>query len=103
MSKPLTGPQARALVALRDLQDARQSTNPRSVARVLWPDSPGWDKVSRRGSTPAGGALGATMPMKAAQILWRLREHGMADLPYDSNRWSITEKGRAYLAGENTP
>lgn len=69
---------------------------PRAVALALWPDSIGWKKISRRGSTPAGGALGATMPMKAAQLLWRLRDHGFA-WQDENYRWSATGSGLRYL------
>jgi len=103
----LTPPQERALIALRDLCDAPHGTaqvpwgyaSPRDVAQVMWPDSEGWEHRSRRGATPAGGAMGATMPMKAATVLWRLHTARLAW--HDSLRsrpWSITPAGRAYLA-----
>lgn len=105
----LTAPQRRALETLRDLIDAKpefpgydRTVNPRAVAQALWPDSPGWDKRSSRRSTPAGGAMGATMPMKAATLLWRLWNYRLVQ--HDPNRtgsngWTITEKGREYLNG----
>jgi hypothetical protein len=70
------------------------------LAEALWPDSPGWDRRSRRMATPAGGALGATMPMKAASLLWRLHRKGYAALApagfwesHNTNRWEITASG----------
>lgn len=103
----LTPAQARALRALADLCDAPHGTDqvpwgyavPREVAYALWPNSEGWEKVSRRGSTPAGGARGATMPMKAATLLWRLHGLGLAQNEYRRSRpWTVTDKGRAWLS-----
>lgn len=109
MSEPalhLTEPQVLMLIALRDVCDtprhpgmpvwAREYATPRELAMIRWPDSPGWKKVSKRGSTPAGGALGATMPMKAATVLWRLAGHGLAQCDR-YNEWTITTKGRNHL------
>lgn len=92
-AKNLTMPQRRCLEILRDAGD--RPIAPRDVAMQMWPDSKGWNKVSRRGSTPAGGARGATMPMKAATLLWRLQGMGYAGL--DDYRWHITERGRRAL------
>lgn len=99
----LTKPQRLMLEALRDACDQKRPDGqpvgygtPRQLAYIRWPDSPGWRKRSNRGSTPAGGALGATMPMKAATVLWKLQRHGLAWTDYDS-RWEITSKGRNYL------
>lgn len=67
---PLTKPQARTLAFVKAAGD--KGVTPRELARLMWPDSVGWAKRSRRGSTHAGGALGATMPMKGAVLLHRL-------------------------------
>ncbi len=75
---------------------------PRQIARMLWPDSIGWRKVSNRGSTPAGGAMGATMPMKAATVLWRLHGYGLAWHDMTSYDWYVTDRGKRVLAGEET-
>jgi len=101
VSAGLTDAQMRALRALDDLERARALTHPRDVARALWPDSPGWEQRARRGSTAAGGALGATMPMKAATVLWRLHARGCAQ--ETSGRWRVTALGRAVLAGTGEP
>lgn len=95
----LTAPQRRALEALVAQTPDDRPTYPREVAMALWPDSPGWSKISRRGSTPAGGALGATMPMKAAALLWRLQRLGLATVEGD-NQWRPTRAGRREVAGE---
>lgn len=81
MSKPLTEPQQRVIDIMRS-QPRSYGWAPGVLARQLWPDSKGWQKRSRRGSTPAGGALGATMPMKAASMLWRMRGLGLV---YEEN------------------
>lgn len=70
---------------------------------VLWPDSEGWDKRSSRGSNRTKqGALGATMPMKAAQVLARLQARSCADCDLDGN-WEPTLRGKGVLAGTNQP
>ena len=102
----LTEPQRRTLAALIDLADEPQGTaripwgyaRPREIAKRLWPDSPGWTRRSDRGATDAGGALGATMPMKAATLLWRLHRLGLADHDYTRNVWEPTSKGRQVIA-----
>lgn len=102
----LTEPQRLMLVALRDACDAKrpdgkpyESATPMQLARKRWPDSPGWKRVSNRGSTPAGGALGATMPMKAATVLWRLCDLKVVEHPGlgEYNVWRMNVRGRAWL------
>lgn len=92
----LTGPQLRALAILASPRKGPFVT-PREVAERMWPDSPGWAQRSRRHATAAGGALGATMPMKGATMLWKLRDRGLAHLT-DTNLWQITEEGKIVLA-----
>lgn len=108
----LTGPQMRALQALADLSDEPHGTagiawgysTPKAVAKRLWPDSPGWGKVSsRRSNRVKTGAYGATMPMKAATLLWRLSARGCAECAFDSNKWTVTDRGRGVLAGTDEP
>lgn len=116
MTKPLTGPQTNALRVLRDLNDEGpplpsgrlRSASPREVARRMWPDSVGWTKRTRKYGTNDPGAVGGTMPMKAATVLWRLAERGCAwkvGASYDSsaNLWEITELGRRVLDGTAQP
>lgn len=95
----LTPPQRRALVALVEASEPRGGAarrhpiNPRHIARMLWPDSSGWAATPYRRDGRAGGK-GATMPMKAAQLLWRLRDAGLAERPnWESNGWVPTIKG----------
>ncbi len=93
----LTAPQRRAL---QFVNDNPPNVAPRQLAMLMWPDSPGWEKRSRRGSTPAGGALGATMPMKGATMLWRLRDKGLvrlSDTILHAQLWEITAKGQEAL------
>jgi hypothetical protein len=72
----------------------------RGIARILWPDSKGWEKVSRRGSTPAGGAMGATMPMKGARAAWELCRRGLVvveSTDHHQSLFRVSHKGRAVL------
>jgi len=96
----LTDPQRRLLRVLADEPDER-GMSPRSIARALWPDSRGWERRSNRGSTPAGGALGATMPMKAATMLHRLQALGLVSqwgpAGLSDSLWWLTDAGRSAL------
>lgn len=103
-SPTLTAPQRRALVALVEASEPRAGavrrhpTNPRHIAAVLWPDSPGWNKTPHRRDGRAGGR-GATMPMNAARILWRLRDYGLVYRPnWEHNGWLPTTEGLAHYA-----
>lgn len=72
----LTAPQQRALDILRG---AGGPLAPREFARLMWPDSPAWNRRSRgaRGSNRSG-AMAGTMPMNGARMLWKLRDLGLA-------------------------
>jgi hypothetical protein len=102
----LTQPQRRLLRILEDHDEHQAmagrggSMSAREVARAMWPDSPGWERRSRRRATPASGALGATMPMKAGTMLWRLGERGLVagERHMGSSVWWITAEGRNALA-----
>lgn len=96
--KPLTGPQTNAL---RALAAAEHPQSPRAVARALWPLSIGWE---RRTHMYGGrqGAVGGTMPMKAATLLWRLEARGCASYGSDY-LWTITPRGRRVLDGTDQP
>jgi hypothetical protein len=77
---------------------AVEALAPRQIAERLWPDSPGWQNRTRRYGTNRNGALGGTMPMLAAKILWRLRDDGLVREPEsDAYLWRITDRGREAL------
>lgn len=104
MSKPLTQPQMNALRALADIEDNHRLTTPRNVAKALWPDSEAWNRRTRgRRTGKINGAIGGTMPMKAATLLWRLDARGCATCPLDSSTWEVTSRGRRVLAGTDEP
>lgn len=100
----ITAAQRRALTVLRDQCDELGgtaqvpfgSTTPGTVARGLWPDSPGWKKRSTRGQGDGAGAFGAGMPMAAARVLWQLARLHLAKVRSD-HRWEITTSGRRAL------
>ena len=89
----MTPAQARCLNALIEQADRNPggTTTPRTIARALWPDSPAWNRRTnpRHGSS---GAMGATMPMNAARLLWALQRQGLATAT--DNRWTPTPAGR---------
>jgi len=102
MSDDLTAPQHRCLQALADLTVERPTVRPRAVAKALWPDSPAWERRTRgRRTGTINGAVGGTMPMKAATLLWRLEERGLAC--EDDRAWRVTDRGRRVLAGTDAP
>lgn len=93
----LTGPQKAMLEVVFDLVGGHAYSNefsPRQAAKARWPESPAW---KRRTHMHGGhqGAVGGTMPMNAAVILWRLEKHGLVGTSYDVvSRWHLTSKGR---------
>lgn len=82
MSEPVkvTEAQKRAYDALVE----HQPVSPREFARILYPDSPAWGRVTRKfgGHT---GATGGAMPMLGARMLWKLNSLGLAY--QDGRRW----------------
>lgn len=71
--------------------------SPRQVAEMLWPDSPAWEKRTRFRATSNQGALGGTMPMNAAKILWRLKTAGMVQ--EHNYLWHLSYAGVRYVEG----
>jgi len=107
VSAALTPPQERALRYLAAAEEyeypegsgraRRRPTHPREVALHLWPDSPAWGRRTRMYGG-RNGAVGGTMPMKAASVLWRLFRHGLADKPdHGGNGWVITARGLRWV------
>ncbi|WIB65280.1 hypothetical protein [Curtobacterium sp. MCBD17_040] len=77
---------------------AQYSIAPRQLARMLWPDSPAWNIRTRFRATSNQGALGGTMPMHAAKVLWKLREHHL--VYNDDYLWRVTAAGERYVDGQ---
>lgn len=109
--RPLTEPQRLMLAALSEACDHEaygdRKASPRQLAQMRWPDSEAWKRrTNMRGGR--NGAIGGTMPMKAATVLYRLQERGCAvrtGSTYDSyaNLWTITNLGLRVLAGAAQP
>lgn len=105
----LTGPQRAALEYLDQHSDpfTSERLSPRTLAMHLWPDSPAWRKRTRHNGTNHPGQIGGTMPMKAATLLHRLADKGLAqddkgpDNQYVS-AWTITYRGEQYLRDNPT-
>lgn len=93
--KPLTQPQRRLLGILAE---SERAMSPRSVAEAMWPDSKAWDRRTYHRGTNRNGAMGGTMPMKAATMLWRLWpvhvQHAMSWDGSTNGLWEITPAGR---------
>lgn len=110
VSDSLTQPQRNTLALLVDLADrapqhGERPVTPKQLAQALWPNSEAWSKRTRgRRTGTVNGAMGGTMPMKAATLLWRLHERGLAEQPdRDSNDWLPTALGRRVAAGTDVP
>lgn len=86
--KKLTAAQQRAYDKLCEIEPA----SPRELARALYPDSPGWSRRTRKfgGYT---GAVGGTMPMIAARVLWSLHHIGFAYQTSDG-RWRAIKRSQ---------
>lgn len=105
MSEPLTAPQRRALELLAGLTDTKAAVSPKDLAMALWPDSEAWTKRNRgRRTGTISGAVGGTMPMKGARLLWALHARGLAmKEDGDRNLWFVSALGRQVLAGTAEP
>lgn len=109
----LTEPQALMLAALayrcrKDGDPLGAKAAPRDLARLRWPDSPAWGRRTRFGAVSNQGAMGGTMPMKAATVLHRLADKGLAvrvGTWHDplANQWQPTPAGLDWLAAHPTP
>lgn len=66
----MTPTERRALVILRD----HGSLMAREFAMLMWPDAPGWKRVSRCG--PNGSSTGGGMNLAGGAYIGRLRRKG---------------------------
>lgn len=96
--KPLTAFKLRALQAIADAGD--RGCTGRSLAQVLWPDSPAWEKTTR--SRPGfNGSKGGTMPMKGARVARELNDAGLVWVEYTSHHqplFTLSVAGKKLLA-----
>lgn len=108
--KRLTDAQAAVLAALVQAEDeskaryrAFSGASARQIARIVWPDDPGWEKwTAGRGATSFNGCKGGTMPLRAGRVLSRLADirddDGYLLVDDDGDRrWFITDAGRRAL------
>ena len=90
------GPQT--VKALRLIRDYT-ITMPREFAKMMWPDSEGWQRVINVGH---GASAGAGMPYAAAGFIGRLDYKGLCRWSYDRDTdrrtLYLTDKGREELA-----
>lgn len=73
----------------------------RAIARILWPDSPAWNRRTRGSNARAGGnAMAGTMPMLGAKAARTLQDHGLLVEESSSihqSSWRLSRRGRRYL------
>lgn len=95
----LTASQRRALAIIRDHGDA--IGYPKQFAKLMWPDSEGWQTHARMGR---GTHRGAGMYGAAGAYLGRLKKSGLIGSAYRggvdrfARRWFLTKAGREALA-----
>lgn len=73
------------------------NVTPAQLARLMWPDSPAWHRRTKgRRTGTIAGAVGGTMPMLGAKVLWALLDKGYV-MNLEHNIWEPTIKGKAVL------
>ena len=88
----LTPAQRKALTLLGE----HGALAPRELAKLMWPDSPAWNRRTKgRRTGTIAGAVGGTMPMLGAKMLWKLFELNYAS--QQGRVWFITERGKKAL------
>ncbi len=93
----MTATERRALEIVRDL-----SPRPRAFAQKMWPDSPGWSRMSPCGY---GVSRGAAMPRTGGAYLGKLSHKGWVTRVHASRfdaSYKITAEGIAALAAPPT-
>ncbi len=83
--------------ALKILQEHGPLT-PRRFAKLMWPDSPGWDVMTNCGQY--GVTRGGCMNLSAGAYLGKLRKKGLVQTPakpHSQNVFTITPLGRQEL------
>lgn len=86
----LTQPQKRALRILRDHGPLR----PREFAGLMWPDSPGWNRLHNCG--PYGAAYGTMMPMCGGGYLAKLKYRGWVEESWRRS-WDGQIRSKGYI------
>lgn len=71
----------------------------RGMARMMWPDSPAWEKRTRRRGSNHPGQMGGTMPMLGARLLWALGDAGLLwhDTSGTTYSWRVTPAAEHYV------
>lgn len=86
----------RALLLIRD----NQIRMPGQFARLMWPNSPYWDKVYNVGH---GATKGVGMWKAGGSLLGKLAQGGLIRRPWYNDRddsYALTDKGREFLSRE---
>lgn len=91
MSEELTPAQARGFTILQE----HQPLAPREFAKLMWPDSPAWGKRTRKFGGRDPGAVGGTMPMNGARLLWKLRDLGLATRSGNGRWWALSKSHKS--------
>lgn len=87
----LTDSEVKALTILN--VDYLEGIPARGFAHKMWPDSKGWNKVSR------SGVRGQGMWLSAGSYLQKLRNKGLVtvDIPHDQQLFRVSYEGRKLL------
>ena len=84
----------KALIVIRENQIER----PKQFARLLWPDSEGWQRVHKVGH---GASRGAMMSFAAGGLLGKLRCQGYIVGGYPDRPALLTDKGKEQINKSN--
>jgi hypothetical protein len=87
----LTDSQYKALCILREHGKIR----PREFAQAMWPNSPGWRRVSKCG--PYGVTRGGGMCIAGGCYLGKLNRKGWTKCEWNGSRHSLSDAGKDVL------
>ncbi|KKN65485.1 hypothetical protein LCGC14_0480890 [marine sediment metagenome] len=88
----MTDKTTKALQIIRD----NHLYGPAAFARLMWPDSEGWQRVHNCGR---GASRGVMMAYAAGGYLGKLRARGLIIIWYSPRGIHLTDKGKALLRG----
>ena len=95
---PLTDFERRALKAITlHVAKYHDSISASEFARAMWPDSPGWNRISKSGQS--GSTQGKNMPFMAGSHLWRMYRKGLLTPRFHQYQtcWLVSSEGRRRL------
>lgn len=101
---PLTAFEQKVLTYLEPTYDqsTHQWPHSKTVAKAIWPDSPGWTRMTGGWN----GYPGKTMAASMGARLWKMQAKGLVQVTYSSTNlplWGISSHGRRLLQEATKP